>query len=79
MVLRVAISIAKAVKWLKPSILMEAKKVGVRLGNWLTADQGKALLAAPRTENVRGMRDHAMLAILLGCGLRRSELVQLTV
>jgi site-specific recombinase XerD len=56
-----------------------AKKVGVRLGNWLTADQAKALLRAPDIERVRGKRDRAMLAVLLGCGLRRSELVHLSV
>ena len=56
-----------------------AKKVGVRLGNWLTAEQARALLEAPTIEGVRGKRDHAMLAILLGCGLRRSELVHLTI
>ena len=56
-----------------------AKKVGVRLGNWLTAEQAKALLHAPDIEKVRGKRDHAMLAVLLGCGLRRSELVHLSV
>jgi site-specific recombinase XerD len=56
-----------------------AKKVGVRLGNWLTPDQAKALLNAPDIEKVRGKRDRAMLAVLLGCGLRRSELVHLSV
>src|SRR6184192_2338501 len=40
-----------------------AKKVGVRLGNWLTAEQAKALLRAPDIEKVRGKRDHAMLAV----------------
>src|SRR2546425_6751289 len=44
-----------------------AKKVGVRLGNWLTAEQAKALLHAPDIEKVRGKRDHAMLAVLLAC------------
>jgi len=54
------------------------KKLGVRLGNWLTAKQGMALLSIPTENSVRGKRDFAMLALLLGCGLRRSELVHLT-
>jgi site-specific recombinase XerD len=56
-----------------------AKKLGVRLGNWLTANQGKALLGVADLGTVRGKRDYAMLALLLGCGLRRSELVHLMV
>ena len=45
------------------------KKLGVRLGNWLTAQQGKALLSIPAGTTVRGKRDFAMLALLVGCGL----------
>src|ERR1700757_5527188 len=52
-----------------------AKRLGVRLGNSLTVDQAKALLRVPDIQKVRGRRDRAMLAVLLGCGLRRSELV----
>jgi len=53
------------------------KKLGVRLGNWLTAQQGKALLSIPSGSSVRGKRDYAMLAMLFACGFRRSELVGL--
>lgn len=37
------------------------------------------MLAAVPTERLRGKRDAAMLALLIGCGLRRSELVELNV
>ena len=55
------------------------KKLGVRLGNWLTADQGPDLWQAPDRERMKGKRDRALLAVLLACGLRRHELADLTV
>src|ERR1700729_4098205 len=55
------------------------KKHGMRIGNWLTAEQGKRLLAAFDGGNLRGKRDYAMVAILLGCGLRRAEAASLLV
>src|SRR5712692_3775072 len=54
------------------------KKLGVRLGNWLTAEQGQALWQAPDGERLKGKRDRALLALLLACGLRRHELAELT-
>ena len=51
-----------------------AKRSGVRLGHWLTAEQAQALLAAPDLTTLKGVRDSALLALLLGAGLRRSEL-----
>ena len=55
------------------------RRIGVRLGKWLTPEQGRRLLdraTAPSTP--RELRDHAMVAILIGCGLRRAELLALT-
>ena len=54
------------------------KKLGVRLGNWLRAEQGQALWQAPDREQLKGKRDRALLALLLTCGLRRHEVVALT-
>ena len=52
---------------------------GTRLGNWLTKGQANALLDAPDPRTLAGKRDRAMLALLLGCGLRRGELLRLDV
>ena len=54
------------------------RRLGVRVGNWLTAEQGKKLLEAADTETLRGKRNHAMLSPLIGCGPRRAELLGLT-
>jgi len=53
------------------------KKLGVRLGNWLTAEQGEKLWQSPDDERLKGKRDRALLAVLLACGLRRHEAVEL--
>jgi site-specific recombinase XerD len=55
-----------------------AKSVGVRVGNWLSVQQAQRLLNAPDVTTRKGLRDRAMLAVLLGCGLRRSEAAALT-
>src|SRR5664279_4904046 len=54
-----------------------AKRLGVRIGNWLTVDQSRTLLGEAPSDSVRGKRDRAILALLIGCGLRRAELVGL--
>ncbi len=43
-----------------------AKRLGVRLGNWLTVEQGKKLLAAHSGKELRDLRNRAVLAMLLG-------------
>jgi site-specific recombinase XerD len=53
------------------------KKLGMRLGNWLTAEQGHALWQVPDRQRLKGKRDRALLALLLACGLRRHEAVAL--
>jgi site-specific recombinase XerD len=54
-----------------------AKTLGVRLGNWLTAEQARMLCQAPNPDTLKGKRDRALLAVLLGCGLRRREAAEL--
>src|ERR1700730_2608980 len=54
-----------------------AKRLGVRIGNWLTVDQSKTLLAEPRADSLPGKGDRAVLSLFIGSGLRRAELVGL--
>ncbi len=53
-------------------------QLGRRVGNWLSAAEGGALLSGT-AETLRQKRDAAIIALLLGCGLRRSEIVTLSV
>lgn len=55
------------------------RKEGKRLGNWLTQAQAQALLDAPDVSTLKGIRDRAILAVLLGTGLRREECATLDV
>jgi len=50
------------------------KQLGVRSGNWLSAEEARRLWQSPDGETLKGKRDRAILAVLLGCGLRRAEL-----
>ena len=54
------------------------RKLGSRLGNWLTAGEAAAPWQVPDGQTLTGKRNRAILAILPGCGLRRRELAELT-
>lgn len=54
-----------------------AKLTGNRAGNWLTRDQAQALINLPDAETRKGKRDRAVLGLLVGCALRRSEAAHL--
>src|SRR5580693_2800331 len=43
-----------------------AKRLGVRIGNWLTIEQARDLLQEKPSEGLRGKGDRAILAILIG-------------
>lgn len=69
--------------WLSPELAIGirrvkgVKRLGRRIGNWLNGDQAQDLLNAVSSSTLRGKRDAALIGLLLGCGLRRSEAVTL--
>ena len=54
-----------------------AKKLGLRLRNWLTTQEAHRFWQSLAPNTLKGMRDRAILAVLLGCGFRRRELADL--
>jgi len=61
------------------ALVKGAKQLGVRAGNWLNREEARLLLLAPDPKTLKGKRDRALLGVLIGCGLRRAELVTLTI
>lgn len=57
--------------------LPSARQRGVRSGVWLTQQQATMLLALPDRTSLSGKRDLAVLALMIGCGLRREEVSML--
>ncbi len=53
------------------------RQEGTRTGNWLTKQEARKMLDAPDTVKLKGLRDRAILAVLIGCGLRRAEAAKL--
>ena len=56
-----------------------ARRLGIRIGNWLTVEEGKRMIGAFGSSNPRQLRNQAMVAVLIGCGLRRAEAAALRV
>jgi integrase len=69
--------------WLSPELAIGirrvkgVKRLGRKVGNWLTRNQAQELISAASKDNLCGWKDGAILGLLLGCGLRRSEVVGL--
>ncbi len=61
------------------SDIPNVRQQGTRLGNWLTKEQARELLTIPDRSIVKGKRDYVILALLVGCALRREELATLEV
>ena len=60
--------------------IMRAKGVktqGTRTGNWLSLKDAQRLINTPDTKTLWGKRDRAILSVMIGCGLRRSEVAAL--
>ena len=55
------------------------KQQGIRAGLWLTKDQAQELLNLPDIKTIKGLRDRAILAVMIGGGLRRSEVAGLMI
>jgi len=61
-----------------PTTEVDRPRLTQALPSYLTREEVERLLAAPNVQTLEGQRDRAMLELLYACGLRVSELVQLS-
>jgi integrase len=52
---------------------------GSRMGMWISKEELDRILLSPDRSTLRGIRDYALLAVLFSTGIRRRELVSLSV
>ncbi len=52
---------------------------GSRIGMWISKEELDRILLTPDRDTLRGKRDYALLAVLFSTGIRRRELVELSV
>lgn len=50
-----------------------ARRLGVRLGNWPTAEEGRRLIGTFGVFDTEGAEEPRLIAVLIGCGLRTAE------
>lgn len=62
-----------------PTVRLRAPRIGRKLPRGLSEQDVEALLGAPATDSMLGLRDRTMLEVLYATGLRVSELVNITV
>ena len=60
-----------------PAVNLSSPKIWLKLPQFLTVEEVESLLMQPDENNIRGIRDRAMLELLYATGLRVSELVSL--
>jgi len=61
-----------------PTVRIDTPRIGRPLPDSLSEEEVETLLDAPAVSEALGLRDRAMLELLYACGLRVSELVNLT-
>jgi len=61
-----------------PAAVVQAPKVGKRLPTVLSIEQARKLMTLPPGNTFEGLRDRSILELFYGCGLRLSEILDLT-
>ena len=62
----------------KQTALADEDKTESDYGKRFTLEEAKRLIKSPDTRNLKGLRDRALIAVMLGAGLRVSEVANLT-